>query len=125
MDVASTDVPLDPDDALTTGRKSGRWARVEVVVRADRRRRWSPERKREIVAESFEAGCRPGEVALRYGISTGQLYTWRREMLGLQRAVTRSEAPHFTPVDLTPETPGPAAASGPEMPTPPRLARQG
>lgn len=89
-------------------------------MRADRRRRWSPERKREIAAESLEAGCRPAEVALRHGISTGQLYTWRREMLGLQRAVTRSEAPHFTPVELTPDPPGPAeAASGPEMQTPP------
>ena len=115
MDVPPSNSPLDADDALTTGRKSSRSARVEVLVRADRRRRWSPERKREIVAESLEAGCRPAEVALRHGISTGQLYTWRREMLGLQRAVTRSEAPHFTPVELTPETPGSAeAASGPE-----------
>jgi transposase len=120
MDVPPSAVSLDPDDALTTGRKSGRSPPVEVLVRADRRRRWSAERKREIVAESLEAGCKPGDVALRHGISTGQLYTWRREMLGLQRAVTRSGSPHFASVELTPEPPRLAeAASGPKMPTAP------
>ena len=75
MDVQPLARPTD-DTALTTGRKSDRLSRVEVLVRADRRRRWSAERKQEIVAESLEAGCRPGEVAQRHGISTGQLYTW-------------------------------------------------
>ncbi len=71
-------------------------------MRAERRRSWSPERKREIVAESLEAGCRPGAVAQRHGISTGQLYTWRREMLGVPRALTRSEPPRFASVTLAP-----------------------
>ncbi len=41
-------------------------------------------------------------------------------MLGLQRAVTRSGAPHFAPVELTPETPRAAeSATGREMLTQP------
>lgn len=119
MDVHPLALPTD-DVALTTGRKSGRLPRVEVLVRADRRRRWSPERKREIVAESLEAGCKPGEVAQRHGISTGQLYTWRREMLGVQRAPTRSGPPRFAPVEVTPGTDRAAAAlPGPEVPVVP------
>jgi transposase len=115
MDVHPLALPTD-EAALTTGRTSGRLPQAEVLVRADRRRRWSPERKREIVAESLEAGCKPGEVAHRHGISTGQLYTWRREMLGVQRALTRSEPPRFAPVEVTPEADGAAGASpGPEV----------
>lgn len=89
-------------------------------MRADRRRRWSAERKREIVAESLEPGCKPGEVAQRHGISTGQLYTWRREMLGVPRALTRAEPPRFAPVEVTPETDGAAGAMpGPAVPVAP------
>ena len=82
-------------------------------MRAERRRSWSPERKREIVAESLEAGCRPGAVAQRYGISTGQLYTWRREILGVQRALTRCEPPRFAAVTLASRVDG-AAGTSPE-----------
>jgi len=119
MDIHPLALPTD-DAALTTGRKSGRLPQVEVLVRADRRRRWSAERKREIVAESLEAGCKPGEVARRHGISTGQLYTWRREMLGVQRALTRSAPPRFAPVQVAPEMDGAAGTlPGPQMPVAP------
>ena len=123
MDAHPLAMPID-DAALTSGRKSDRLSQVEVLVRADRRRRWSAERKREIVAASLEAGCKLGEVARRHGISTGQLYTWRREMLGVQRALTRSEPPRFAPVEVTPETAGASwTAPGPEMAAAPvRLA---
>jgi transposase len=115
MDVHLPALPSD-DAARTTARKSGRLPPVEVLVRADRRRRWSAERKREIVAESLETGRKPGEVARRHGISTGQLYTWRQEMFGVQRALTRSEPPRFAPVEVAPEAAGATAAlSGPEM----------
>ena len=116
MDVHPLALPTD-DGALTTGRKSGLSPRVEVLVRADRRRRWSAERKREIVSESLESGRKPGEVAERHGISTGQLYTWRREVLGVQRALTRSEPPRFAPVEVAPEADRAATAlPKPEMP---------
>jgi transposase len=43
------------------------------------------EQKREIVAESYGTELTPTEVARKHGISSGQLYTWRRELLGKRR----------------------------------------
>ena len=48
------------------------------VVETGRRRRWSVERKREIVEESFVAGVTACSVARRYGISPGHLFLWRK-----------------------------------------------
>jgi transposase-like protein len=68
------------ESAHTTGRMSARSQRIEVITR-ERRRRWSVEQKREIAAESLEPGRSPITVARRYGLSSGQLYTWRRHLL--------------------------------------------
>ena len=123
MDILPPSLPPDTGaDALTTGRRSAGPSRVEVLVRAERRRSWLPERKREIVAEMLGGGCKPGEVARRHGISTGQLYTWRRELFGMRRAVARNEPPRFAPVELASGTAGMtavAALPGPEVPRAP------
>jgi transposase len=55
-------------------------ARVEVITGIERRRRWSEEQKRAIVAESFAAGAVVSEVARRADVSPGQIYRWRQEM---------------------------------------------
>ena len=67
---------------------------LEVITRSERRR-WSIEQKREIVAESLEAGARPSEVVRKHGITSGQLYTWRQQ---LTRRV--SERPKDTPTNF-------------------------
>src|SRR3712207_7258971 len=41
------------ESAHTTGRKSARSRQVEIITRGERRRSWTPEQKREIVAESL------------------------------------------------------------------------
>src|SRR5260370_20913986 len=64
----------------TTTRTSTRPQRVEVITRGERRRRWSIEEKREIVAESLQPGMGPSEVIRKHGISSGQLYSWRRQL---------------------------------------------
>lgn len=46
---------------------------VEVVTRGERRRAWSVEQKRLIVAETMQLGATPTEVARRWGIGTGLL----------------------------------------------------
>ena len=103
------------ESAHTTNRKSTRSARVEIITRGERRRRWTPEQKREIVAESYGPELTPTEVARKHGISSGQLYTWRRDVLGLQAAVLTRAVPRFAAVEVTatpPATaPAPAAAS--------------
>jgi transposase len=52
--------------------------RVEVFTGAGRRRAWSAEQKRQIVADSFESGESVSGVARRYGLTPQQLFGWRR-----------------------------------------------
>jgi transposase len=77
---------------------------VEVRVRAVRRREWSPEDRLRIVRETLEPGVVVQTVADRHGVSTGQLYTWRKQMLATAVA-------GFAPVAVMPEPP-------PALPTP-------
>ena len=76
--------------------------RVEVITRGERRRVWSVEQKREIVAESLGPDLTPTEVARKYGISSGLLYNWRRQILGGQMAVASRPLPNFTRVEIEP-----------------------
>jgi transposase len=55
-------------------------ARVEVITGPERRRRWSAEQKRAIVAESLTPGAVVTEIARRADICPGQIYRWRREI---------------------------------------------
>jgi transposase len=55
-------------------------ARVEVITGPERRRRWSAEQKRAIVAESLAPGAVVAEIARRADIRPGQIYRWRREI---------------------------------------------
>jgi transposase len=52
-------------------------SRLDVIT-TGARRRWAVEEKRRIVAESYSAPRVVSATARRYGISTSQLYTWRR-----------------------------------------------
>lgn len=64
-----------------------------VLVRVERRRRWSDEQKLAILKETTEPGAIMALVARRHGIGTGQLYTWRRHLL-------RGAMAGFVPVEL-------------------------
>ena len=55
-------------------------ARFEVITGPDRRRRWSDEQKRAIVAESLAPGAVVTAIARRAEICPGQIYRWRREI---------------------------------------------
>jgi transposase len=55
-------------------------SRVEVISGPERRRQWSKEQKRAIVADAFAPGASVSEVARRTDIGTGQIYRWRREL---------------------------------------------
>ena len=54
-------------------------ARVEVLTGPERRRRWSEEQKRAIVAASLAPGAVVSEVARRVDVGAGQIYRWRKE----------------------------------------------
>jgi transposase len=102
------------ESAHTTGRMSARSQRIEVITR-ERRRRWSVEQKREIAAESLEPGTSPITVARRYGLGSGQLYTWRRHLLEGSLGTAAQPVAKFArvevmamPGDPAPATPSPA-----------------
>jgi transposase len=73
-------------------------------VREVRRRNWPPEERLRIVRETLEPGVIVQAVADRHGISTGQLYTWRKQMLATAMA-------GFAPVEVVPDPPQPALAA--------------
>lgn len=117
------------DDATTAaltgssydGHKSGSGGRagrgVEVRVREVRRRNWSTEERLRIVRETLEPGVIVQAVADRHGVSTGQLYTWRKQMLATAMA-------GFVPVEVVPEAPQlppPMLADAPPSSAPPGM----
>ena len=65
-------------------------SRVEVLSGPERRRRWSTEQKRSIVAEAFAPGASVREVARLRDVVPGQIYRWRRDL--------RSDATGFAEV---------------------------
>ena len=73
---------------------------VEVVTRGERRRLWSDEQKQLIVAEAMQPGALVTEVARRWGIGTGLIYTWRRQMRQGELGVVPVFAPTFAQVTV-------------------------
>jgi transposase len=89
-----------------SGHMTARTQRIELITRGERRRRWSIEEKREIVAESLRPDVRPSEIIQRHGITSGQLYAWRQQLarrVGGELAQPGAEAqaaPSFARVDV-------------------------
>jgi transposase len=54
--------------------------RIAVIEGSARRRRFSPEQKARIVAESLDPAVSASAVAQRHGINPSQLFTWRRQL---------------------------------------------
>ena len=78
-----------------TGHTSTRTTgRVEVVGRVSGRRIWSDEEKLGILAEAFRPGVQVRDVLERREISSGLVYTWRKQarlgkLGGIAPALTR------------------------------------
>ncbi|HYQ07918.1 MAG TPA: transposase [Xanthobacteraceae bacterium] len=79
---------------------------VEVITSVQRRRRWAISEKERIVAAALEPGAVASEVARAAGIHVSQLFRWRQQLCGAERA-----APRFAPVAVVPE---PSAGSATE-----------
>ena len=87
---------------------------VEVITSVQRRRHWSREEKLRIVAESAEPRRTSSQGARRYGLSSGQLFTWRRQLLA-EAIANGVGADGFVPVEVAKE---PATASLPAASAP-------
>jgi transposase len=82
-------------------------SRVEVLQGPERRRRWSAEQKRSIVAQAFAAGASVCEIARRTDLTPGQIYRWRRDL--------RAAAAGFAEVVVAPAPEERAVASVPAL----------
>lgn len=89
---------------------SARFERLSVVD-TGRRRRWTEDEKRRIVAESLRAPRLVSATAREHGISRSQLLTWRHA-LQAQR-LDGGSAPGFVPAVIVPEPAPHGAPTGP------------
>jgi len=87
-------------DSHATDRMATGGPRIRVTTRAERRRVWSIEQKRVIVAESFAGGMPVSAIARRHDMSPGLLFTWRRQMLAGELHVATPAPPRFARVDV-------------------------
>lgn len=83
--------------------------RAEVLVGAERRRRWSVEEKLRIVHEAAVPGVRVADVARRREISRAQVYQWRAAAREGRLTAPGDGIAGFVPVEVAPM----AAAPGP------------
>jgi len=78
-----------------------------VALAARRRRSYTLEEKRRLVAESYEPGASVSVVARRHDLNANLLFTWRRQL--------RARAPAAEPINLIPIEV--LAAPAPTVPT--------
>jgi transposase len=67
-------------EGLPSARTRAPEVRGEVLSGPERRRRWSAEDKLRVLAQSVAPGSSPSLACRMYGISTGQLSTWRKQL---------------------------------------------
>jgi transposase len=107
--MSMNDLIMESDtSAHTSARMSAPRPRIEVITGVERRRRWSWDEKQAIVEESLSAEASAAAIARKHGIGTGQLYTWRGQLLRRRRAGT----PRFACVDVEVAA-GPPRLTGP------------
>lgn len=59
---------------------SDTFSKIEVIAGVARRRRFTPEQKLAVVAETLQPGMSISYVARRYGLSPSLVFRWRRLM---------------------------------------------
>jgi len=101
---------VDEEDSGSTHTRAQE-VRGEVLTGPERRRRWSLEQKLRILAQSVAPGSSAALVCRLHGISSGQLYTWRRQF-------RTGELTGFAPVRLVPPVEELPSAAVPIEPAP-------
>ena len=83
-------------------------SRLEVITTGSRRR-WTLEEKLRIVAESFSGHRAASSTARRYGLSSSQLFAWRK--LAREGRLSEVDEPSFAAAIVVPDV-----AATPERP---------
>ena len=99
MDSITTDFVCDAEAVRPRGVARDRRGRIGLPASSAGRRSWTVEQKRAIVSESLGPGLTPTAVARKHGISTGQIYTWRQQLLSV--LAPSSPPPQFASVELS------------------------
>jgi transposase len=101
---------------------------VDIITGDKRVRQWTQEEKLSIVEAAFAPGAVAAHMAKRVNVSTGQLYTWRKQLMsrkpsggnGFARVVTVTETavpgPKLSPPSPATEPTSLAALSVPALP---------
>jgi transposase len=74
---------------------------MQIINGIERRRRWRPEEKLRIIAESLQPGASVSEIARRHDMSRGLLWNWRRQ--ARRNAPVQQAQQSFVPVKITNE----------------------
>ena len=96
--------------------------RVEVITRAERRRRWSSADKLRLVLATREPGATVAAVAREHGVSESLLYAWRGRLpsSGTVGSPLAAAAGGFVPIGVVGDRPvatvGPDDGCGPVPP---------
>ncbi|MEQ1708950.1 MAG: transposase [Terricaulis sp.] len=77
--------------------------RLEVIS-VGARQRWTPERKRALVLETFEPGAKVNAVARRNGVATSLLFAWRKQMREELGFAAAEPGPRFLPLAVAAAT---------------------
>jgi transposase len=84
---------------------------VDIITGDKRRRVWTPEEKMSILSAAFAPGAVAAHVARRVNVTTGQLYTWRKELTnrkpsggGFSQIVAVADPPAASPLPPAPDT---------------------
>ena len=75
-----------------------------------RRRQWSEEERRRLVAESFEPGASVSVVARRHDVNANLLFTWRRRYGSGEASGSATFVPAVIANDAASPAPAPAPA---------------
>ena len=79
-------------------------SQMTLLTGPERRRRWSEDERRLILAAAFAPGAIVVDISRRYEISTSLIYKWRRQRLATDRGATFAPAIVVDePASVTPE----------------------
>jgi transposase len=62
-------------------------SQMTLMSGPERRRRWTEEDRRRILAEAFAPGAKPTQVAQQHDVATSLLYDWRKQALQSRQPV--------------------------------------
>ena len=93
-----------------TGHMSGR---VQVIARVSGRRIFTVEQKLTVLRDAFGPGGSVRDACERHEVSSGQVYTWRKNAMSGQLGLVRPVPPVFAEVEVAepPRLPPPAVPS--------------